>query len=103
MLELIIDPTRLTLLLAMLAVATPVAAWLLGHRLNGWRARLLLAASGPAVLLLWGVHNLVLETLGFASIWSAILLLALAVGLGAASGWWLASDRVSHQKEEGKG
>ncbi len=93
MLQLILDPTRLLILLILLAVATPVAAWLLRHRLPGVRLSLVLGASGPAILALWGIHNLVLETIGFASVWSALLLLVLAVAIGIGAGWWLAGDR----------
>jgi hypothetical protein len=92
MLRLLLDPMNVTIALVLLAVATPLAAWQLRTRLAGRRFALLLGASGPLLLILWGIHNLVLETIGFASVWSALILLVLAVCVGIAAGWWISGE-----------
>ncbi|MEQ8822001.1 MAG: hypothetical protein RLY93_17335 [Sumerlaeia bacterium] len=91
MLSILLNTTFLTIGLAVMAVVTPMAAKL-GRR---WLAKqlarreiIVLGLSGPLLLLLWGVHNLVLALVGFASVWSALIVLGLGIGTGLGLGLW---------------
>lgn len=87
MIRFLLDPVRATILIALLAVATPLAAWLAGRlrpEALGPAARQVLAAAGPFALLLWGFHNAVLHFVGFDSLFSALIVIAVA----AAAGWF---------------
>jgi len=94
MLEILLNPRVFLGFLAAFAAATPVAAWVAWRVRPAWRGRALAAVGGlgPAVLVLWGVHNLVLAALGFASIASAAVLLVLGTAIGWAAGSWIRAD-----------
>lgn len=87
----LLDPAKFLALLVAVALITPVAAAVL------WRARpgmlslrqsILLGAAGPVLLMGWGVHNLVLEMVGFDRVASVFIIFALAIALGASAGRW---------------
>jgi hypothetical protein len=69
------------------AVLTPLAAWLAGKPLPS-RLRLSLAMLGPIALVFWGIHLAVLQVLGFDSIFSVLVMLALGLATGIAAGRW---------------
>lgn len=90
MLDLLLHPAFLPAVLAVLAVATPVAARVLALRRPGWRGRPLTACGllGPLALALWGFHELVLAVVGFDAALSALLVLAAGLATGLALGEW---------------
>lgn len=88
MIRFLLDPTHVLILLAALAIATPLAAAIVGRlrpTLLGRRPRLALAAAGPFALVYWGFHNLVLKLVGFDSIFSVMIV----VGVAALIGWFV--------------
>jgi hypothetical protein len=93
-LDLLLDPVAFNAGLAALALGLPLAAWALWRARPAWRRRWLLAcgAAGPWALALWGIHNAVLASLGFASIAGALVMLALGAGSGLAAGLWIRRD-----------
>ncbi len=94
MLETILNPNAFLGILIAGALATPLLALAVWKTRAELRARWLAAAgaSGPGVLLLWGAHNLVLETVGFASVWSLAIVVAGAAAIGTATGIWIRRD-----------
>jgi hypothetical protein len=99
MTELLTAPLFLPILLGTLAVATPLAASVMGASLHNARLRMAIGASGPILLALWGLQILVFETLGFASVWSALLLLVVAVSLGVIAGAWISGGSSANRKD----
>ena len=96
MLDWLLDAQRFLLLLIAAAVLTPPGAWLVWRWRPGLGKRLLLVlgGSGPAVLVLWGVHNAVLAVLGFDSLLAAIVMLALGGAIGWLAGEWVRGEPV---------
>jgi len=93
MTDLLLNPSVFLGLLVFGAVVTPCAAFALWRARPELRQRWLIAAGafGPASLILWFVHNAVLETVGFASVWSILVLLVTAGAAGVAAGLWIRS------------
>jgi len=96
MLDLILDDRAFLGMLIAFAVLAPAAAFL--ARRMGWierrRAAIALGAFGPAALALWGVHNAVLAALGFASVWSVVVMIGGCALLGAGAGFWIRGERT---------
>ncbi len=91
MIRLLLDPLNVTVALVVFAIATPALAWVLRGRLPAPRQAIALGAVGPLLLLLWGIQHLLFELIGFASVWSALIQLVLAVALGIAAGWYIST------------
>ena len=95
MIRFLLDPTHVLLLLIAGAIATPIAAWLVGTRWAiGRREKLSIGAFGPFALVYWGFHNLVLKVVGFDSIFSVMIVLAVAGVIGWVVGSAVAKDRA---------
>ncbi|CAN5339897.1 hypothetical protein BH09SUM1_BH09SUM1_16200 [soil metagenome] len=91
MTKLILDPRNVLIALIACAILTPVIALFISRtRKAEKRICILLAAVGPGVLLYWGFHNFVLKTIGFDSIFSAIIVIAVAAAIGWFAGGWIA-------------
>ncbi len=97
MLELILTPAAFLGTLIAGAVLTPMLA------LAGWKTRpefrrrwlIAAGAAGPVIIAMWGLHNLVLEFVGFASVWSLLIVVSGGVLLGAGAGLWIRRDTQS--------
>lgn len=96
MIDLLLNPTFLNAALLIAAVATPLLAVVaLKARPHAFHRRttLLFGALGPAAGLLWLFHNVVLESVGFDNILSALIVMGTALALGISAGWWAAGEK----------
>ncbi len=94
MLDLLLHPSFVLGALTAAAVLTPVAAWVALRRFRAPSPRrpiILAGAFGPFALVLWFLHNLVLETVGFDSIYSPMILAAIVAVVGFGAGRWSAA------------
>lgn len=98
MIQIILNPTAVITALAVLAIATPVVA-LVALRLRPERVprRLawVVAAAGPFALAYWFFHNLILDQVGFDSVYSAAIIVGVALCAGVAVGFWAGGENRS--------
>lgn len=103
MLDLLLDERTFAGAMLALALLAPAAAWL-AFRV-GWiarrRAAIALGAFGPAAFVLLGVHKAVLATLGFASVWSVVVMIGGCALLGAGAGLWIRAERPGAEDNDG--
>lgn len=97
MIDLLLQPRNVLWALIALAVATPIAAWLLRRNVPP-RVAIIAGAAGPFALGYWGFHNLVLKHVGFDSIWSAVIVVGLAAVLGVGAGEWIRRGNDAKQQ-----
>lgn len=82
--SLLLNHTAALLIFGLAALLTPGLGWYLWRcRMAPRRLAIVIGAAGPALLAGWGVHNLVLQLIGFDSVFSALIML----GGGCLAGW----------------
>lgn len=89
MLDLLLNLKFMTWVLVALAVVTPVGAVLSRRRVaRPWRRLAICAGlSGPWLLVMWGIHAQLIQSIGFDRIATAGILLGIAGGSGLLAGW----------------
>ncbi|MBI1291594.1 hypothetical protein GC173_10175 [bacterium] len=96
MTALLLNPTSFLALLVAGAVATPVIGLLAARWLPDWRRTAwVFAALGPFALAFWAVHNAVLATVGFDSVWSAIIVAGACAIIGWLAGRWAGGEAAT--------
>ncbi|MCX7015649.1 MAG: LON peptidase substrate-binding domain-containing protein [Candidatus Sumerlaeota bacterium] len=110
MLNWLLVPAHIQTLLIALAVATPIAAWLVAA--SQWTSRgaqwvrrrpfWIAALCGPLVLALWGVFNAIEDRFGLDSLAALGLNAALFLSVGLGLGWW-AGNKARPEKPKGNG
>jgi len=96
MTALLLDPTSFLALLIAGAVVTPLVGFAVVRWVPGWRRTGMVAgAFGPFALAFWGIHQMVLKTVGFDSIWSVVIVLTSCAVVGWLAGRWAAGETTS--------
>jgi len=88
MLELILNPVFFQGGIVILAIATPLLAFLLKAKLPP-RIRLVLGGFGPYVAFLWILHNGLQAFFGFASVIAVLTILTVSIASGLAAGFYI--------------
>lgn len=89
MLDLLLNLKLVTWALVALAVATPVAGAVAWRRVaRHWRRMAVCAGLlGPWLLVLWGIHAQLIQSIGFDRIATAAILVCIAGASGLVAGW----------------
>ena len=91
MIQKLLDPQFLQLALVALAIATPVLAFVL-YRANvrnfSRRIAIILGAIGPFAFAYWHFHQFILARVGFDSMYSALIVMGVAIVVGSVAGLW---------------
>ena len=91
----LIGENHFVMILTAGAVLTPVMAGLAYLR---WpytrhkRTQILLGVSGPVALGLWGIHAVLIRQLGFDSVYTVVVGIMVALGLGISAGFWAGGE-----------
>ncbi|MCC6547575.1 hypothetical protein IT570_10445 [Candidatus Sumerlaeota bacterium] len=95
MIQKILDPDFLRVALVATAIATPLLSFILYRgRVTHYSRRMAIVIGliGPFAFGYWFFHQFILETIGFDSIYSALIVMGVAIIIGSIAGMWVGME-----------